>query len=141
MDDTDQALVAALRRNARLSLSDLALSLGIARATVRARLERLVARGDIQGFTIVTRADVAQAPVRAMTTIAIEGRGAERIVHRLSGLREVEAVHTTNGKWDVVVEIATDTLEALDRVLTEIRRMEGVATSETSLLLTTRKGR
>lgn len=141
MDDTDQALVAALRRNARLSLSDLAASLGLARATVRARLDRLVARGDIQGFTIVTRADVAQAPVRALTMIAIEGRGTERIVHRLGGLPQVATVHTTNGKWDVVAEIATDTLEDLDRVLTEIRRIEGVATSETSLLLSTRKGR
>lgn len=141
MDDTDQALVAALRRNARLSLSDLAASLGIARATVRARLERLVARGDIQGFTLVTRADVAQAPVRALTMIAIEGRGTERIVHRLGGLPQVATVHTTNGKWDLVAEIATDTLEDLDRVLTEIRRIEGVATSETSLLLSTRKGR
>ncbi|MFN3685347.1 Lrp/AsnC family transcriptional regulator [Salinarimonas sp.] len=141
MDDTDQALVAALRRNARLSLSELAASLGLARATVRARLDRLVARGDIQGFTILTRAEIAPAPVRALTMIAIEGRGTERIVHRLGGLPEVATVHTTNGKWDLVAEIATDTLEDLDRVLTEIRRLEGVATSETSLLLSTRKGR
>jgi DNA-binding Lrp family transcriptional regulator len=48
-------------------------------------------------------------------------------------------MHTTNGRWDVIVEIGTDTLEALDRVLAQIRRFDGIASSETSLLLNTWK--
>ena len=66
MDDLDQKLVAALRRDARMALSDLAGLLGVARATVRSRMERLLARGDILGFTILTREDVAQSPVRGL---------------------------------------------------------------------------
>jgi DNA-binding Lrp family transcriptional regulator len=83
------------------------------------------------------RGDEAPAPVRGLVMLAVEGRGAERLVGRLTGWPEVAAVHTTHGKWDLVVEIGTDTLEALDRVLTEIRREPGVATSETNLLLST----
>jgi len=48
-------------------------------------------------------------------------------------------VHSTNGRWDLIVEIGTPTLEQLDEVLKTIRRFEGVATSETSLLLATKK--
>jgi DNA-binding Lrp family transcriptional regulator len=58
---------------------------------------------------------------------------------RLSGLPAVQAVHTTNGKWDLIAEISATTLAELDEVLARIRTFEGVTTSETNLLLTTRK--
>ena len=139
MDDFGQKLIAALRRDARISLSDLAAMLGVARATVRTRIERLLAQGDILGFTVLTREDVAQSPVRGMMMLRIEGAGTERLIHRLTGLPEVQAVHSTNGGWDLIAEIGTDTLEAFDQVLFDIRRIDGVKASETNLLLTTRK--
>ena len=139
MDKTDERLVAALRHDARASLSDLAHRLGLSRTTVRARMERLLREGDLLGFTVVTRADAAAAPVRGLMMIGIEGRGATPITRQLQGLPEVRAIHSTAGRWDLIVEIATDTLEALDSVLARIRQFEGVSTSETSLLLSTKR--
>lgn len=139
MDDPDLRLIAELRRDGRASLSDLAERLGLSRATVRARMERLAARGEIAGFTVLTRADVTAAPVRGLMMIGIEGRGGEKIMARLSGIPAVMAVHSTNGKWDLIVELATQTLLELDEVIHRIRDMEGVMTSETNLLLSTRK--
>ncbi len=139
MDDTDRQLIALLRRDSRMSLSDLAARLGLARATVRTRIEKLRKNGDIQGFTVLTREDVAQSPVRGLMMLKIEGAGAERILHRLTGFPAVTAVHSTNGNWDLIAEIGTDTLENFDRILFEIRRLDGVSSSETSLLLSTRK--
>ena len=139
LDDTDQALIAALRRDGRASFSDLAAQLNLARATVTARMERLQNRGEIQGFTVVTRGDLTAMPVRGLMMIAIEGRGTERIIARLSGLPEVTAVHSTNGRWDLIAELGTRTLEELDAVLLKVRGYEGVLASETSLLLSTRR--
>lgn len=139
MDDLDQRLIAELRRDGRASLSELAERLALSRATVRARMERLVARGEIAGFTVVTRADVTAAPVRGLMMIGIEGRGGEKIMARLAGLPAVMAVHSTNGKWDLIVELSTQTLLELDDVIHRIRNIEGVMTSETNLLLATRK--
>lgn len=141
MDDTDQKLVALLRRNGRASHSELAAQLRITRATVRNRLEKLEARGDVVGYTVQVKGDVAELPVRALTMLGIEGRGTERIVTRLTGMAAVQAVHSTNGKWDLVVSTGTETLAELDQVLAQIRRLDGVITSETSILLATRKAR
>ena len=140
MDDTDRRLVSALRHDGRASVSDLALQLTLSRATIRARLDRLRASGDVLGYTVVLREDVARDPVRALMMIGIEGRGTDRILRQLSGLPQVRSVHSTNGRWDVIAELGTDTLEALDDVLFRIRRFDGVTQSETSLLLSTRKG-
>jgi DNA-binding Lrp family transcriptional regulator len=139
MDDTDQRLIAELRRDGRAALSDLAERLDLSRATVRSRMERLVARGEIAGFTVLTRGDVSAAPVRGLMLIGIEGKGAERIMARLTGIPAVVAVHSTNGKWDLIAELATQTLLELDEVIFRIRNIEGVMTSETNLLLSTRK--
>ncbi len=139
MDETDKRLIAALRHDARAPLSDLAAALGLSRTTVRARLARLRDRGDILGFSVVMKEDALRDPVRGLMMIAIEGRGTDRIIRQLSGMSELRAVHSTNGRWDVIVEIGTATLEQFDRVLFQIRRLDGVTASETSLLLSTRK--
>ena len=139
MDKTDERLIAALRHDARASLSDLALRLDLSRTTVRARIERLIQRGEILGFTVVLKEDVLRDPVRGLMMIGIEGRGAARITRQLQGLPEVRAIHSTNGRWDLIVEIGAETLEALDAALARIRSFEGVTTSETSLLLSTKR--
>jgi DNA-binding Lrp family transcriptional regulator len=139
MDKTDTRLVAALRHDARASLSDLALQLNLSRTTVRARIERLQSRGDILGFTVVMKEDVLRDPVRGLMMIGIEGRGAGRITRQLQGLAQVRAIHSTNGRWDLIVELGTETLEDMDQVLARIRTFDGVHASETNLLLSTKR--
>ncbi|WP_299409406.1 Lrp/AsnC family transcriptional regulator [uncultured Roseobacter sp.] len=139
MDEMDRRLIGALRHNARASLSELASLLGLTRATVRTRLAKLQDRGDILGFSVVMKEDGLTDPVRGLMMIAIEGRGTDRIIRQLGGMPELRRVYSTNGRWDVIVEIGTATLEELDSVLARVRRLDGVTASETSLLLSTRK--
>ncbi len=139
LDEVDIRLIAELRRDGRAALSELADRLGISRATVRSRMERLTLKGEIAGFTVLTRGDVAEAPVRGLMLIMIEGKGGEKVMARLAGIPAVMAVHSTNGKWSVIAEISTQTLIELDEVINRIRSIEGVITSETNLLLSTRK--
>ena len=139
MDITDQKLIAALRQDGRASISALAATLNLTRTTVRSRMQSLQQSGEIIGFTTVLRGDAAHAPVRSQMMIAIEGRGTERVIRQLSAMPSVDALHTTNGKCDLIAELSADSLEELDGILRQIRLLEGIATSETNLLLATRK--
>ncbi len=67
--------------------------------------------------------------------IAVEGRGTDRIIRQMNGLPEVRALHSTNGTWDLIAEIATQTLDEFDTVLGKIRKIDGIVRSETNLLL------
>lgn len=140
MDKLDHRLIQALRRDGRASISQLASDLGATRGTIKAHLDRLRASGEVSGFTVLTRNDVAAHAVRGLMMLGIEGRGTERVMRALGQLPAVQAVHSTNGTWDLIVELGTDTLEALDEVLFRIRRIDGVIRSETHLLLSTRRG-
>ncbi len=139
MDDTDQNLLTALRRDGRASISELSHQLGLARATVRSRLEKLTKEGEILGFTVVLKGDARDRPVRGIILIAVEGRGTDRIVSQLGRMPEVQTVHTTNGRWDLIAELGTESLEALDAVLRRIRLIDGIAASETNLYLATKR--
>ncbi|HQT74915.1 MAG TPA: Lrp/AsnC family transcriptional regulator [Acidiphilium sp.] len=133
----DERLITLLRHDGRRSISDLALALGISRATVRARIERLEKSGVIIGYTVVLRADTVAAPVRGIMLIEVEGRAADQVVRALSGFPEVIEVHTTNGRWDLIVELAAPSLADLDAILRRIRLIPGITGSETNLLLAT----
>jgi DNA-binding Lrp family transcriptional regulator len=139
MDDLDHLIIGALRRNGRAAISDLATEFGVTRATIRTRMERLSASGEILGYTAILRNDEYALPVRGIMLIEIAGSGSDKIVARLNGLPEVVAIHTTNGTWDLVVELGTDSLSALDDVLRRIRLIDGVSASETNLYLTTKR--
>lgn len=139
MDEMDTRLIGALRHDARASLSQLASLLGWSRTTVRARLDKLRANGEILGFSVVLKSEQMRDAVRGLMMIAIEGRGTDRIIRQLNAMPEMRRVYSTNGRWDVIVEIGTDTLEQFDEILFRVRRLEGVTASETSLLLATRK--
>lgn len=113
--------------------------LGVTRSTVRVRMERLRGSGEILGYTVTLKGDEPKHPVRGLMMIGIEGRGTDRILRHLQGLSDVRAVHSTNGRWDLIVEIGTESLDALDAVLAQIRRFDGVVKSETNLLLSTKR--
>jgi len=137
MDDLDHKLITLLRHDARRSVSDLAVDLGVSRATVKARMERLERAGDIVGYTVILRADAVDQRIRGIMMIEIEGHAADRVVRALGGFSEVSTIHTTNGRWDLVVELGTASLSEFDAVLRRIRLIPGITGSETSLLLAT----
>ncbi|PSM16862.1 Lrp/AsnC family transcriptional regulator [Nitratireductor sp. StC3] len=137
MGTLDQKLITLLRHDARRSISDLAIELGVSRATVRAHIERLERSGEILGYTVILRADAVDQRIRGIMMIEIEGHAADRVIRVLGGFAEVATVHTTNGRWDLVVELGTATLSEFDAVLRRIRLIPGITGSETSLLLAT----
>ncbi len=139
MDDIDRQLIALLRDNARVPVATLAKKLRVARGTVQNRLAKLEADGTVMGYTVRLRPQVEEQRIRALMTVAVEGNKAESVLKALRGDPAVGALYSTNGRWDIVVELRADSLEAFDRVLGRIRLIDGISSTETSLLLSTHK--
>jgi DNA-binding Lrp family transcriptional regulator len=139
VDDTDRRLIALLRNDARASVAALAKTLGVARGTVQNRMARLSADGTIVGYTVLLAPDVEEQRIRALMTVAVEGNNVDAVIRSLRGEPAVAALYSTNGRWDIVAELRADTLEGFDRVLARVRLIEGIAQTETSLLLSTFK--
>ena len=139
MDEVDRKLIALLREDARASIASLAKALRVARGTVTNRLARLERDGVIVGYTLRLRPQVEAQHIRALMTVRVEGNRTEAASRALRGDPAVSALHSTNGRWDIVAELRADSLESFDRVLARIRLVEGISSTETSLLLSTLK--
>jgi DNA-binding Lrp family transcriptional regulator len=133
LDSTDRRLIAELRQDGRAPMARIAGRLGISRATAEKRVARMIESGTILGFTV--RAREESSAIRAVMMIEVAGRTTGAVVRHLKELPELHTLHTTNGGWDLVAEICVESLADLDRVLREVRLIDGVLNSETSLLL------
>lgn len=135
IDELDRLLIQLLRANGRESVVNLSKKLGVTRATVNHRIDRLVATGVIVGFSVRTR-DVSNADaVRAIMLISVIGRNTDEVIRELRGIPEISALHTTNGRWDIVAEMICSGLGSFDGVLGIVRGIRGIHDSETSILL------
>jgi len=139
MDDTDRQLIALLRDNARMPVVALAKKLRVARATVQNRIARLEADGTIVGYTVRLKPEAEAHRIRAIMSISIDGHHGDAVGRALRGHPNVVALHTTNGRWDLMAELRADTLEAFDKVLNTVRAIKSISNTETSILLSTHK--
>ena len=135
MDDLDRRLIARLRVDARAPMASLAQALKVSRGTVQNRIDRLRESGVLLGFTVRLNAEEGVERIRAVMSIEIEGGRSAAVLTALRGVAAVSAVHTTNGRWDMVADLETPDLAAFSTALDTIRAIEGVAGTETSLLL------
>ncbi len=141
LDSLDQRILALLRADARRSVADIARRLGVARTTVQARIERLERAGVILGYTLRLGPGAERGRLRATVLVQLEPRAAPALLARLKAIPEVELVHTTSGRFDLLIEIGAPDPEALDRILDEIGAIPGVRSSESLIHLTTRLDR
>jgi len=138
VDKIDIALLRGLTKDARTSVSTLAKRLGVARTTVQARIDRLESRGVIAGYTVRLGEATRINRIRATVLIRFEPRTGPTIIQRLNNMVEVEVAHTSSGRFDLVLQVATPTTARLDEVLDEIGAIKGVQSSESLIHLSTK---
>lgn len=136
LDDVDHRLIELLRADGRIPAAKLASILGVSRGTVQNRIDRLLARGVLKGFTVRLRTDVDTHLIRALMLLEVRAPDLKTVTAQIKRFPEVARVWSTNGRWDLVAEIGTRDLAALDAVIAGIRTVRGVSHSETSILLT-----
>ncbi|UXN02511.1 MULTISPECIES: Lrp/AsnC family transcriptional regulator [unclassified Bartonella] len=135
MDELDRKLIAELKINGRASIPQLAQLLGVARATAQKRLDRLIDNGDIKGFTIKLKDDVDEKRIRAFMVIEINSPSTKHIIARIKRTPGLLDVYNTNGKWDIIAIVEVSNIVELNDVISTIRSSDGVAKSETFIIL------
>ncbi|MDM1248767.1 Lrp/AsnC family transcriptional regulator [Acinetobacter sichuanensis] len=139
MNETDSKILGLLRENARISITEIAERIRNSRATVQKRIEYMETTGIITGYTVRIKPNVERNQIQAWMNIMVEGNKAQAVIAELRIDPAVQQLHTTNGKWDLLVEIHSDSLQNFDVILGRIRKISGIYNTETSLLLSTYK--
>jgi len=139
VDVIDSTLVTALRANGRASWAELGRLVGLSGPTVQERVRRLEERGVITGY----RADVAPSAVGLAVSaligvIASDEALSEDVVAQLEQVAEVEDCWFVAGEENFVVKVRAFDVAALEVVVGKLRRIQGVARTRTTVVLSTR---
>jgi len=137
-DALDHELLALLAVNARASTAELARKLKVARTTVVARLARLEREGIVSGYTLRLRHDLAQQGLSAFVGITVQPRAGADVVLLLQRLPEVKQLDSVSGQFDYMALVRADSAERLDALLDQIRALDGVQQTTTSIVLSRR---
>ena len=135
LDDTDRRLIALLRADARLGLATLAARLGVSRGTVSNRLRKLEDAQVIVGYSVRLRPDAQPEQIRAWMGVVVDGNQTRAVVAALLGEPGVEALHDTNGRFDLLADLRAESMAQLSQVLERVRLIKGITTTETHILL------
>lgn len=118
VDALDARLVLMLAREPRIGVLECSRRIGVARATVQSRLDRLRGRGVITGFGPDLDVEALGYHVTAFVTLRIrQGRGHDTVASHLAGIPEVLELHTVTGDGDLLCRIVARSNKDLQRVL------------------------
>lgn len=139
MDSVDRQIIAALRVNGRATFAELGRQVGLSSSAVHERVGKLEAAGVITGYHAVVDPRAVGLGVTALVGIEPNENGDEdAIAHSLSELVEVESCYSVAGEEAFVVKVRVATVDHLESALNRLRRIDGVARTRTTVVLSTR---
>lgn len=139
MHPTDAVLVQALQADGRATWAQLGRLVGMSGPSVQERVRRLEERGVLTGY----RASVAPAAVGLGVSALIgilqsDSALSEDVAAALEQVSEVEDCWFVAGEENFVVKVRAVDIAALEQVVGKLRRIEGVARTRTTVVLSTR---
>ena len=132
IDELDRAIIEALQENGRESFRRIAARLEVSEGTIRARYARLTSEGILQVVAVTNPLGLGfdQALIGVKTSRTPSG-----IADAIARWPEADYVVVTAGRYDVVVEVVTESREELLELTNRIRGLEGVLSTETFVYL------
>jgi Lrp/AsnC family transcriptional regulator for asnA, asnC and gidA len=136
LDATDRAIVGELQSDGRRSFRDIARSLDISEATVRARVRRLEESGALRIVAFVDPWRIGYAEL-ALLFIRVEPAAHDEVVAELERATEVSYLSSILGRWDLCAQVVVRDTAHLERLVrNHIGLIKGVV--EVEALLETR---
>jgi DNA-binding Lrp family transcriptional regulator len=138
IDAQDRRLIALLREDARQPITSLAQALGLSRASVYARMDRLERDGVIAGYTVRLGADYDERLIRAQIMLKVAPRLTQALERKLMQMPELIALHAISGEYDMIIVVEAEGVSALNDVVDRIGVLDGVEKTTTSILMATK---
>ena len=135
LDEVDEQIIAALRKNGRIANRDIARDMGLNEATVRTRLRRLE---DASMVRVVAMRDLSAMGFSYLAPVGVQvkGRSAGDVGAEIAELERVITVNVAIGTHDLEIQVVAETLEEMQHLLTHvIAKIDGVERLFPSLAL------
>ena len=139
LDDTDKTILNRLQEDARISFKEIAKEVGTSEATIFVRVKKLQKSGVIKGFRAIVNPQSVGRQVAAFALVKAEPKSYPKMLAQLASIDEICEIHDVTGAYYSILKMRTSTSEQLPQILDRIGQIEGVAGTETVIVLRTIK--
>ena len=137
-DDMDAKIISALGADGRRSYAEVGAEVGLSTAAVHERVKKMLDKGVIRRFSISV--DPERVGLNFTAFVAIRNDGGihcRNVAPRLRAMPQVEELHSVAGEYDFLAKIRTTHARALEDVIYQIKAIEGVARTTSTVVLNT----
>ncbi len=122
LDDIDLGILKLLSENARMSNIEIAKMLDISETTVRRRIDTLMERGFIRGFTILTDFNLLLSCVKVYIRLKVDEDKLSEVASNLASRRKVVAIYRLGGEYNLLFEVVFRSLSEVQQFIdTELK--------------------
>ena len=129
MDEIDEAIVELLEVNGRLTHREIARTVGLSRSSAAARVQRLIASGQVVVRGAVHPAVIGRGAL-AHVSLVVSGPAAP-LAAEIARRDDVPFLSLTSGPHGLIAEVRTASARDVDRTVSELRSLDGVAGVDT----------
>jgi Lrp/AsnC family leucine-responsive transcriptional regulator len=138
LDSVDRHILAVLQENCKLSLVKIGERVGLSAPSVVERIKKLEESGVIRGYTAVLDARKLGKDITAFIGVFIEHpKLVDKFEKEIDRLEDVQECHHVTGEHTLLLKVKADNTSALEELIRKIRSIEGVARTQTSVVLST----
>lgn len=137
VDQLDLQIIDALAANARVSLKEIAEELGVSRAVLHLRVQRLIEQGVLEGSGYNVNYKLLGFSTYTYVGVTLE-RGAmyDRVLAEVEKIPEVTECHYTTGPYAMLLKLYARDNDHLMKILRmELQQIDGVVSTETLISL------
>ena len=137
-DDMDAKIISALGADGRRSYAEVGAEVGLSTAAVHERVKKMLDKGVIRRFSISV--DPERVGLNFTAFVAIRNDGGihcRDVAPRLRAMPQVEELHSVAGEYDFLAKIRTTHARALEDEIYQIKAIEGVARTTSTVVLNT----
>jgi Lrp/AsnC family transcriptional regulator, regulator for asnA, asnC and gidA len=133
IDDVSKQIIEQLQQDGRRSYAAIGKAVGLSEAAVRQRVQRLLDSGAMQ---IVAVTDPITVGFRRQAMIGVRcGGDLEQVADQLASLDQIDYVVITAGSFDLLIEVVCEDDDQLLEILSRVRGIQSVTTTETLVYL------
>ena len=136
LDATDRAIVTQLMQDGRASYARIGAAVGLSAPATKRRVDRLVARGAIRGFSAMVDPDLLGWHTEAYIEIFCRGNVSPlRMRDHFATIPEVVGACTVSGTADALLHVLARDVDHLEQTIQRIRALTGADSSRTEIVL------
>lgn len=137
LDDIDLKILDIITQNARIPFKDVAKEVGISRAAVHQRVNRMVELQVIIGSGYYINPNKVDFKTCSYIGIFLEKGGLfSEVVEKLKMIQEIVECHYTTGQYAIFAKVYAKDNEHLKKILSnQIQKIQGIASTETFISL------